>query len=233
MAPSVDALAPSSLWAEDAAVTDDVLGIGCVCGSEGLSLSEATVASNKKQGRPVKGCAGKKEEEVVKGEAEAGCSNPVGVVAGDAVEEAPTEKKRLTALPDDEVQWILAQKPLPISLPADREHLLKFYPPEMIDRIVETDRRAAEASAAMQDEFLALQDRARKQYRERGVVEVDDEFLARREQTCQWLRELFDDVFTRMETELNDSDFGNYSDMYATDDEEEEEQTSNRDDEGF
>ncbi|GJN25530.1 hypothetical protein PR202_gb13371 [Eleusine coracana subsp. coracana] len=145
-----------------------------------------------------------------------------GTASGDAVEEAAAEgRKRLTALPLEEVEWILAQKPLPLIPSDDEETLLKYIPPEMIPRIMETERRADEASAAVQKEFFEFQDLVRKEFEEKGVVMVDDEFLAGREQTGQWLKEKFDDLFTRLGDD--DTEVGSYSDLYATDDDEEDE----------
>lgn len=139
---------------------------------------------------------------------------PVVAAGGDVGVEPPAE----TPLPIDEVMCILAQKPHPIRPPADEEHLRQFYPPEMIARIMDTEREAAVASEAIQNEFFTFQAWARKEFEEKGVVMVDDEFLARRDQTCQWLKEEFAELFDRMENEFTDSDFGNDSDVYATDD---------------
>ncbi|KAK3120515.1 hypothetical protein QOZ80_9AG0689180 [Eleusine coracana subsp. coracana] len=166
--------------------------------------------------------AGESKQGAYASMAAAGVSNS-GKAAGDAVvEKAPAEgTKKLTALPLEEVQWFLAQKPLPL-IPSDDEETLRMYlPPEMIPRIMETERRADEASAAIQKEFFEFQDWVRKEFEEKGVVMVDDEFFARREQTGQWLREKFDDLFNRLEDD--DTEVGSYSDLYATDDDEEEE----------
>lgn len=173
-------LAPSSLRAEDAAVAEDVLGIGF----QGLSLSEAAVASNK--------------EEVVEGEAVAGCSKPVAV-AGDAVEEAPAEKRRQMELTEEDIEWILDQEPWPVSPPPDKEILLKTHPPEVIDRLMELNLRVANAMASAQKDFFAFQERVRKDLAETGVVAEEDVSMEEGSEELDCM------------DNISDSDISNYS----------------------
>jgi hypothetical protein len=84
-------------------------------------------------------------------------------------------------------------------------------------------RLAAEAQESLRDKFSSFQCWVRKELDEHGVVMVDDEFLAGREDARQWAREAYERIVNRMDELFTDSDYGSYSDMYDTDTDEEEE----------
>ncbi|TVT99403.1 hypothetical protein EJB05_55223 [Eragrostis curvula] len=210
----VAALRRRSLWA--AASCDDA-GFGAGFGLEGLNLSEAAVVD--KEGL-VKGRPAAKEEvaapAIYESKSKAGDGRNVGEKAADAVAESGGEGNEAPAwnglwkLPDEEVQWVLSWK---------RTHLTSG----------EVPADGVEAFEALGDTFEEYQKWMRREYEENGgVVLVDDDYVARREEHYKWVKELVA-ADEELAVEWDESDIAYWnisdrlSDFYDSDVDDEEE----------
>ncbi|CAL5083951.1 unnamed protein product [Urochloa decumbens] len=137
---------------------------------------------------------------------------PIGG-CGSSEEEEKAPEERMTRLPQEEVDWILARG---FHAPSDFEALRRSNPDltpppdEEMDESTKLLYDAAKIFYDGQESFFEFQEEVRQQYEEKGYVEVDDEYLATREYNRALILETWQEVCGGRVYSDDDEDEGAY-----------------------
>lgn len=134
------------------------------------------------------GRIGKQAERKAKKAAAAGDAKEASAIK---TEEAPAPGKKMTRLPQAEVNWILAQ--------ANDGDAGLLRPPSEEDE-------AALAFIEIREEFFKFQAWVRSEYEKRGYVEVDEDYLADTAQIQGWIEEAREAAFRDIDFSDSDDD---------------------------
>ncbi|KAL6654169.1 hypothetical protein ACP70R_008184 [Stipagrostis hirtigluma subsp. patula] len=181
------------------------------CSEGGKAAAADAVATAAAEGEEAAKVAATVAEEKVTAVKAAEAVAEEQVAAAKAAEAVAEEEMKATdfivaykRLPRREINFTLAQVRMPFeSTSTYRDLVADGATPE------DLDREAAEYEEE-QDDFFTFQERVRRDYEEKGVVEVDDEYIAKRLE----MQATIDEGWSTMmdDLDLHDSDFGSYPD---------------------